>query len=267
MPSITNFAGSVPQHYDTYLGPVLFEPYAIDLVDRMESNYQSILELACGTGRVSRHLVHKLAANGRLLATDLNADMLKIARQAISDPRVEWLVADAQALPFDDARFDLVACQYGIMFFQDKSKALGEIFRVLKPGRRVLFNTWSSLSHNALCQLTVQALQELFPEDPPSFFERGPYSFYDTDLIRRLLEDAGFTEISIEKASRDSVAPSVDEAVTGILDGTPVSAFLQENSAQAPAVRQRLRELLVTQYGETNLRMPMEAFVCSAVKS
>src|SRR5690349_8003483 len=155
--SITAFAGSIPHNYDTYLGPLFFEPYAVDLVERLESNdYESVLEIACGTGRVTKHLVKKLSSHGQLYATDLNEGMLRIARERLHDDRIDWQVADAHNLPFYDQQFDLVVCQYGIMFFQDKLKALKEVYRVLLPGGRFYFNTWDRIEYNAIADVTRQ---------------------------------------------------------------------------------------------------------------
>ena len=134
MASIAAFTGSIPGNYDKYLGPVLFEPYALDLRDRLKKeSLKNVLELACGTGRVTRHLVSLLPADGKLIASDLNPDMMAVAKTRVSDERVKWLAADAQALPFANDSFDHIVCQFGIMFFPDKGKALSEAFVFYNP--------------------------------------------------------------------------------------------------------------------------------------
>ena len=268
MASNTVFAGSIPYNYETYLGPLFFEPYAADLAERLQGNsYNKILELACGTGRVTKHLVKKLSTNGTLTATDLNDGMLQVAKEKTTDSRIQWSMADAQNLPFDDNMFDLVVCQFGVMFFPDKSKAFSEAMRVLKPNGKFVFNTWHDVPHNALASLTEKALQEIFPKDPPTFFMQGPHSFYDTDLIKQLLADAGFIQIKIEKVEKTSVAATPDDAIEGILHGTPLNNYLKERPEEDKKVQQRLRELLIEKFGETNPELPMEAFVCEATKS
>lgn len=262
----TSFTGSIPQNYDFYLGPLFFEPYALDLVSRIHNKPTAVLELACGTGRVTKHLVNALAANGKLCATDLNMSMLQIAKERLSDPRIEWSVADAHELPFAVNSFDLVVCQFGVMFFAEKPQALNEIWRVLKPGGCFLFNTWGRLEKNAAANLTSQALHEIFPEDPPAFLEKVPHSMTDPEAIKRLLQEANFTQIKTENVALASTSPSPDDVIKGILDGTPTSLYLKERPARDGALRQRLRELLVQQYGEKNLRLPMEAIFCEAVK-
>ncbi|WP_121354014.1 class I SAM-dependent methyltransferase [Flavisolibacter nicotianae] len=267
MSAITTFTGSIPYHYETFLGPLFFEPYALDLAERIHANDRArILKLACGTGRVTRQLVGKLPQDSRLQATDLNADMLRIAKEQVNDPRVEWSVADAQDLPFEREQFDLVICQFGVMFFEDKRKAFAEVFRVLKPGGSFLFNTWDAVPHNAVASLTEQALQKVFPKDPPTFFMKGPHSFFDQSLIRQLLEGSGFRRVKIEPVDKTSVAATPDDVVRGILDGTPISPFLKEREEQANEVRKQLRELLVRDYGNRNLALPMRAFVCDAAR-
>lgn len=267
MSSNTVFAGSIPYNYETYLGPLFFEPYAADLVERLQRNsYNNVLELACGTGRVTKHLVRRLSNDGTLIATDLNDGMLQIAKERTNDSRIQWSVADAQNLPFGNNRFDLVACQFGVMFFADKPKAFKETLRVLKANGKFIFNTWNDVQHNDLASLTEKALQEVFPKDPPTFFMQGPHSFCDTDAIKQLLEDSGFVQVKIEKVTKISVAASPGDAVKGILDGTPVSNFLKDRAEQAEKTKQRLRELLTEQFGEKSLKLSMEAFVCEATK-
>lgn len=265
--SITAFTGNIPYNYDTYLGPLFFEPYAVDLVERLESNdYETVLEIACGTGRVTKHLVNKLVPEGRLYASDLNEDMLRLAWERVHDSRITWQASDAHSLPFPNQQFELVVCQYGIMFFQDKPKALSEVLRVLQPGGRFYFSTWDRIDCNAVADAARQTMQEIFPDDPPAFLEKGPFSFFDIETIEQLLEDAGFTHIAVDKVAKTSVAATPEQVITGFLDGTTLAPYMQEHSEKDAAVRRRFRELLVERYGEKDLALPMQAFVCEAVK-
>lgn len=267
MPSLTTFSGTIPFHYETYLGPLVFEPFAVDLAGRTGSaDYSRILELACGTGRLTRHLLGRLAANGQLEATDLNPEMLRLAKENLHDNRIVWAFADAQELPFQTAGFELVVCQFGVMFFADKPGAFRQVHRVLQPGGRFLFNTWDSVEHNAVARLTEEVLQEVFPGSEAFFFMKGPHSFFQPEEITRLLKEAGFTHISIEKVKKTAHAASVDDVIRGMLQGTPLSLYLQEQGQLAKEVEQRLRNLLQKQYGEKELALPMQALVCEAVK-
>jgi ubiquinone/menaquinone biosynthesis C-methylase UbiE len=130
----SSFTGSIPELYERALVPLLFTPYALDMARRAaQRRPQRILEIAAGTGAVTRHLLQDIPA-AHIVATDLNPAMLEQARKAVDSPRVEWRQADAQELPFPDASFDAVLCQFGVMFFPDKVRAFSEARRVLKPG-------------------------------------------------------------------------------------------------------------------------------------
>ena len=267
MSSVTAFAGSVPQNYETYLGPLFFEPYGINLVEHIQNTaLDNVLEIACGTGRVTKHLAAKLSPGTSLIATDLNEDMLKIARHIVTSKNVTWQVADAHELPLESDIFDLVVCQYGVMFFQDKPKALREINRVLKRGGTFIFNTWNELQYNALSQMAQRVLEEVYPDDPPRFFEKGPYSLYNQDQIKELLAEAGFGNITIELVSKTGLAATPEDAVTGILDGTPNFGYIAERDIPPVVAKEKLKALLTEHYGGKNLQLPMQAFVVKAGK-
>ena len=143
------FAGSIPRIYDTHLVPLIFEPYAADLVARLALRpLARVLEIAAGTGVVTRQLASVLAPHVAVVATDLNQAMLDEAAARGTSRPVEWRQADAMQLPFPDGSFDAVVCQFGVMFFPDKPKALSEARRVLKPGGVFLFNVWDRIEEN-----------------------------------------------------------------------------------------------------------------------
>ena len=263
MASITAFTGNVPLNYETYLGPLFFEPYAHDLSDRLPNNkYGTILELACGTGRVTKYLLHKLQDDGRLFATDLNEAMLTIGKQKVTDPRIRWSMVDAHALPFDEESFDLIVCQFGVMFFGDRPKAFREAFRVLKSGETFLFNTWDHIQHNALTDVTRKVMDKMFPDDPAPFLTKGPFSFFDKEQIHQLLAETGFKDITIDTVRITSTATSVQNCLNGIVDGTPISAYLQERNTPAGEVKEKVAEAL-EEYRENGVvKLPMQAHVC-----
>jgi ubiquinone/menaquinone biosynthesis C-methylase UbiE len=268
-PQNSNFIGSIPENYDRYLGPVLFEPYAADLVERLRgAKFANVLELACGTGRLTAHLVTLLDEKGRLSATDLNADMIEIAKEKISDQRINWQVADAQELPYADQSFDLVACQFGVMFFPDKAKAFQEACRVLKPGGQFLFNTWDSLDQNTHSLLVQKALREVMGKDAPDFMDRGPFSYFDPEAIRTSLADAGFSAISIRVVAKQAYYQSNETILRGFLEGSPLANFLHKLK---PELQQKLKESvareIVNAFGANNHHFPMQALVCEALKA
>lgn len=261
------FSGSIPQNYDKLLGPYLFEPYAIDLKERLKNDQcKTVLEIACGTGRVTRHLVEILSENGRIIATDINIDMLAVAKTKVVDKRVEWQVADALELPFDDNTFDHVICQFGVMFFPDKLKAFKEAYRVLTKKGKFIFSTWGPLSDNRRAGLAREVMDEFLKDETSDFFQKGPHSFYDNNLIRGLLSDAGFKDVSVEQVKKVAEYKTKDDYLNGFLDGTPLSAFLQKKDASVKeAIKQKLSEVSNHEFGDSPTS-EMLAFVCVGVK-
>src|SRR3954463_7390230 len=217
------FAGSIPAAYDRYLGPILFEPYAEDLVARLDVPASgSVLELACGTGILTRKLRDRLAASVKLIATDLNEPMFRNAAAKFrGDEAVEWKQADACALPFPGQLFDAVVCQFGIMFVPDKALCAREALRVLKPGGVFLFNVWGGLAENPLGRIAHETIGGFFEKDPPMFYH-VPFGYHNQEEIRRTLEDAGLRDIRIEVVAKTSVPTQVKDAATGLVHGSPV---------------------------------------------
>jgi SAM-dependent methyltransferase len=194
MPDFDNvFAGSIPELYDKYLVPLIFEPYASDLVSRLRSRSLSrVLETAAGTGVVTRVLASELSESVSIIATDLNQAMLDQAFTRGTKHIVEWHPADAMELPFRDGEFDAVVCQFGVMFFPDKSKAFSEARRVLKPGGIFIFSVWDRIAENEFADTVTNALKSIFPEDPPRFLARTPHGYYDRMTIEQDLASARF---------------------------------------------------------------------------
>ena len=188
------FTGSIPQLYDAYMVPLIFEPYAVDIASRAAMRQpSSLLEIAAGTGVVTRHLESALAPEVRIVATDLNQAMLDRAAAVGTSRPVEWRQADAMQLPFPDDSFDMVVCQFGVMFFPDKPKAFSEARRVLRPGGVFIFNVWDTIDQNAFAESVTLALQEMYPADPPRFMARTPHGYSDTEVIAKHLAEGGFT--------------------------------------------------------------------------
>ena len=187
------FAGSIPKLYDEYMVPLFFEPYAADLARQLASIQPArVLEVAAGTGVLTRALDALLPSTASIVATDLNPAMLAQASAQWRGRTVEWREADAMQLPFDGESFDAVACQFGAMFFPDRAKAFSEARRVLRRGGVLLFNTWDRIEENEFGDVVTNALAEVFPEDPPRFLARTPHGYHDHETIRRDLERGGF---------------------------------------------------------------------------
>jgi SAM-dependent methyltransferase len=218
------FTGSIPKLYDTYLVPLIFEPYAADLVRRLVSrSVPRVLEIAAGTGVVTRALASVLPESVSIVATDLNQAMLDQASVVGTKRTVEWRQADAMQLPFQDGTFDAVVCQFGVMFFPDKAKAFSEARRVLRPGGVFIFNVWDRIEENEFADTVTTALESLFPKDPPRFMARIPHGYYDHRIIERDLASGGFTASPrIDTVAARSRATSSRVPAIAYCQGTPL---------------------------------------------
>lgn len=227
------FSGSIPEIYDRLLVPLIFEPYARDLAERAaQAAPRDVLETAAGTGVLTRALDARLPAHTRIVATDLNQPMLDQAAAKQSYRQgITWRQADALALPFGDQEFDVVACQFGAMFFPDKVKGYKEARRVLKPGGRFLFNVWDRIGENEFADVVTDALFALFPRDPPLFLARTPHGYHDRDRIHDELMAAGFADVSIDTVDHRSRAESPRVPAIAFCQGTPLRSEIEARDA------------------------------------
>jgi len=218
------FAGSIPELYEAHLVPLIFEFYAADLVNRLSSRPVSrVLEIASGTGVVTRALASALPETVSIVAADLNQAMLDHASAVGTKRPVEWRQADAMRLPFPDRSFDAVVCQFGVMFFPDKAKAFSEARRVLGPGGVFIFNAWDRLSENEFADCVTTSLESAFPADPPRFLARTPYGYHDRHAIERDLATGGFmASPQISTVEARSRAASARIPALAFCQGTPL---------------------------------------------
>jgi ubiquinone/menaquinone biosynthesis C-methylase UbiE len=263
------FAGSIPEIYDRFLVPLIFESYARDLAGRLASaEPQNVLETAAGTGVLTRAIASKLPAHARIVATDLNQPMLDhAATSELTEGRVTWRQADALALPFEDQSFDAVACQFGVMFFPDKVKGYKEARRVLKPGGRFFFNVWDKISENEFADVVTEALATVFSQDPPRFMARTPHGYHDVAKLCEQLTMAGFASISIETRGDISKAASPRDPAIAYCQGTPLR---NEIEARGPpgleAATQACTEALALRFGNGAVEGRIRAHVIIATR-
>jgi len=264
--SDTRFAGSIPAIYDEYLVPLLFEPYAKDLAARFGDLHSGeLLEIAAGTGAVTLELAKALPASVRIVATDLNEAMLRVAATRVSRPALTWQQADAQQLPFAAAAFDAVVCQFGVMFLPDKQAGYREVLRVLRPSGRFVFNVWDRLEQNEVSRIVTDAVAGLFPDDPPRFFERTPFGYFDHATIRGQLEAAGFQRVAIETVERVTRAVSAEHVAVGLCTGTPLRSEIEaRNPAGLDAAAAAATRALIASFGAGAFDNRMSAHVVTA---
>jgi len=263
------FAGSIPEIYDAYLVPLVFEPYAIDLATRVTQQPPArLLELAAGTGAVTRRLALELPASTEIVATDLNQPMIDRANAIGATRSIAWRQADALKLPFADASFDCVVCQFGVMFFPDKPAAFAEARRVLKPGGRLLFSTWDRLETNEFTATVNTALGEMFRDNPPSFMARVPHGYFDYDRIRRDLAAGGFRQpATIEAVDAQSRAAAPRIPAVGFCQGTPMRNEIEARpGASLGAATDAAERALSNRFGEGAITGQLRAHVVSVTR-
>ena len=264
----TTFAGSIPEDYDRHLVPLIFEVFARDIAQRAaELSPRSVLETATGSGVVTRALAAGAPA-GRNVHRDrpqpANARLRR--RSTDGDRRISWSTADAQALPFDDARFDLVCCQFGVMFFPDRPKGYREARRVLETGARFLFNVWDRIEENVFANDVTNALADVFPNDPPRFLRRTPHGYHDTALIRTELEEAGFTNVVIETKAEQSRAPSPHHVALAYCQGTPLRNEIEaRDPGGLEAATNHAASEIANKHGSGPVAAKIQAHIVTAV--
>ena len=262
------FAGSVPENYDRYMVPLIFEPYAADIARRAASmSPGAVLETAAGTGVLARALAPRLSPSASYVVTDLNQPMLEYAaaRQA-PDSRIKWRQADALALPFENATFDLVCCQFGAMFFRDRPSAYRETKRVLKPGGHFLFSVWDRIEENVFADDVTNTLAMIFPHDPPRFLARTPHGYHDTALICGDLESAGFSRVVIETRAEQSRASSSRVPAVAYCQGTPLrNEIVARDPGKLEAATDYAASAIADRHGSGEVAAKIQAHVIVAV--
>ena len=260
------FAGSIPAIYQTVLVPLIFEYYAGDLARRLAGRpVTRLLEIAAGTGVVTRALSQSLPAGAAIVATDLNAAMIEEARRAGTARPVEWRVADAMRLPFEDHSFDCVVCQFGAMFFPDKVTAFAEARRVLRPGGVLIFSVWDRIADNLFGETVTAALGERYPDDPPLFLVRAPHGYHDHDLIARDVIAAGFSAVDIETVATLSQGASARIVATAYCHGTPLRGEIEaRDPAGLEAATDDVCAALARRFGPGVIQGRMQAIVITA---
>lgn len=260
------FAGSIPELYDRYLVPLICEPFAAELAHRLAGRRLSrVLEIAAGTGVVTRAMAAVLPENVSIVATDLNQPMLDYAAAMGTQRVVEWRQANAMQLPFEGETLDAVVCQFGVMFLPEKSKAYAEARRVLRSGGIFMFNVWDRIEENDFADTVTTALESVFPNDPPRFLARTPHGYYDRETIKRDIENAGFTAPpEIITVAHRSQAESSRIPAIAYCQGTPLRNEIEaRNAARLEEATDAAAEAIAQRFGRGAVDGKIQAHVIS----
>jgi SAM-dependent methyltransferase len=261
------FTGSIAEIYERYMVPFIFQPYADDIARRAAAlNPLSVLEIAAGTGVVTRALANALSEKTKIVATDLNPGMVEQGRARPTQRAVEWRTADALALPFPDDSFDLVVCQFGVMFFPDRPAGFTEARRVLRAGGSFIFNTWDRIEENEIPAEVQAAARKCCPKDPPLFLERTPHGYFNPKQVEADLRAGGFvSEPLIETVSKTSRAASPRVPAVGFCQGTPLrNEIEQRDPTGLERVTDAVTEAVAARFGEGEVAGKIQALVVTA---
>ena len=260
------FDRSIADAYHRRLVPLIFDDYARDLARRIDvPEGGRVLEIACGTGALTRHLRTCLPAGTSLVSTDLNPGMLEAARANLGDPDdIEFRAVDGTALPFESGSFDAVVCQFGVMFYPDKGAGYREAVRVLKPGGTFLFNVWDSHETNRFAGRVHETVVAMFPENPPAFLH-APFSYHDIGEISDTLREAGFSEVRATVLPGESRADSARDVAIALVEGSPLASQFEDATARKEAL-ETVHAALRETFGSGPVSAPMQSIAFAAAR-
>jgi SAM-dependent methyltransferase len=257
------FRDSMPEAYDRYLAPIVFRPFAEEVAQRVSARSpRRVLETACGSGVATRAL-HAALPETRIVATDISPDMVAFAEARSPGAGIEWVAADAQALPFADGSFEALVCQLGLMFLPDKQRGFAEARRVLADGGAMLATVWRPVDDNPPVAAKVAALGALFPDDPPRFFEL-PHGYHDKQRIEADATAGGFTSVAFDDVTLISRAESAEDYARGFVYGSPLRHELAARSADMEAAVARIAATVAAVAGETPCDLELAATIITA---
>jgi len=267
MSSKIQFSGMIPQHYQDLLTPFLFDSFSSDLMNRIDfSTAYNVLELASGTGSVTKLLLDHLPSGAHLAATDLQADMLEVAKQQITASNVSWDVVDMTDIPYIDGQYDLIVCQFGLMLVPEKLKALKEMRRVLKEGGRLVFSVWADIYANPVWEISGRVIESFLGANP-ILQNPGPFSLSAEEDTLSLLEEAGFTAIKSTSVKQIGQVESAAMAAMGFIQGLPVfMAISKKDPEMISMIEQALELQLIAELGNLPLQSPLQAWVFETTK-
>lgn len=261
------FVGSIPENYDSCLGPIIFQPYAEDLAARLAGQpLNDVLELACGTGILTTEFRKVLQPECRLTASDLSESMIQLAQSKPYAGPVDWAVIDATSIPYPDNSCDAVVCQFGVMFFPDKPAAMAEVLRVLRPGGTFLFNVWDRIEENDFPRISQQTVLPMFGDDPPPFYGI-PFGYFDHDEIRRDLSGSGFVDVTLDVLRKQVQSATARQAATGFVKGNPIRSEIEERLGDVSSVVDQVAAAIAAELGNNPACGNAQAIIGTARKA
>ena len=256
------FERTIPEVYEQYLGPYLYEPYSEYVSSRIKGNPHHVLEIGVGSGRLTNHLVKRISSEAKLTAMDINANMLDLARQKVNAANVEFIVADAQELPFPDNSFDLVICQFGFMFLPNKQNGFNEAYRVLKPGGQFIFVTWDKPENNITLHISQQTIIQLLKATPPTYFGKAYSAMNNPDELKLYTKVAGFENGTVEKITLQGKCSSAMDAATGFVEGNSIiKEILKEGPELLHTIKTAIASRINEQVGKDPLCSELNAWL------
>jgi ubiquinone/menaquinone biosynthesis C-methylase UbiE len=259
--------GNAAEIYQQQLVPAMFAPWAPTLIDLASVRPGTrVLDVACGTGVVTRLAAARTGAGGRVVGLDINPSMLAVARSLPVDDgaSIAWVEASALEMPLPDAAFDVVLCQQGLQQFPDRLAALHEMRRVLVPAGHLALSVWGPIERSPGMAALVEALARHAGIDAANN-RRAPFALADAAIVRDLLDAAGFHDVHLQTLVETARFSSPEELVTAQLAATPMSTLGALTEETHRAIARDVRAALEAYLHEAGLAVPMEAHVAVAL--
>jgi len=220
------YGANAPENYERFFVPAIGKPLAEDLVNLAELRPgEKVLDIACGTGIITRLAFEKVSPGGSVAGLDVNPGMLAVARSITPDTSIDWYEASAEAMPLPDNAFDVVLCQMGLQFVEDKLVALQEMRRVLSPGGRLMLNVPGPKAE--IFAVMANAMEQHINAQAAGFVNHV-FSLHDAKEIQRLMSEAGFDEIDIQASTKTLHLPMPKDFLWQYVYSTPLSAVVLE---------------------------------------
>jgi ubiquinone/menaquinone biosynthesis C-methylase UbiE len=256
-------AADAAKVYDDFFVPALFRQWAIRVAAAAEITAgQRVLDVASGTGVLARTVAELVGPAGSVVGLDVNAPMLAVAERAA--PELEWRTGRAEALPFGDADFDAVVSQFGLMFFEDRGAAVGEMHRVLRAKGRVALAVWAAIDESPGYAALADLLADLFGESAAQSL-RAPFAMGDPDAIVALLRNAGFRNPRVSTQCGTASFPSMESWMFTEIRGWTLAGSL-DDADFGQLVAQANGQLARFEQPDGTVRFDIAALVATATK-